>query len=529
MTALVERAARFACALVDAGVREVAISPGSRNTPLTAAAIAHPGLRCHAIVDERSAAFFALGQAKVTGRPSVALCTSGSAGAHYLPAMVEAAHAFAPLVVVTADRPPELQDAGAAQTIDQVKLFGGVARGYFDLGGDDGGDDALRAVERKLAQAVLRSTAPTPGPVHVNAPFRKPLEPSPAELARLIAAHEPRERAYPARLAPSLDAIAAVAERIARVERGVIVCGPAPIAQRDAREAVAAVAELTGYPVLAEAASQLRFGCAGALDRLDAIPAEPELIVQLGATPTSAAWQRLAHVPRVVVAPHGFFDPHNRASIVHAEVGDFASALAAVCDAREPGAWTELWRAARDRAWRPWRSELDAEGRVARAVVDALPPGGLLAVGNSGPIRAVDRACPAGTKDLAVWSQRGANGIDGLISGAAGAASVWGRPAALVLGDVSFAHDVGGLAVARRVASPLAIVVIDNRGGRLFEQLPIAQVPLGGAFHDFWITDPELDVAAACAAFGVRCAGLDELPAALERPGATVIRAEARR
>jgi 2-succinyl-5-enolpyruvyl-6-hydroxy-3-cyclohexene-1-carboxylate synthase len=541
-------AQRFVDALAHSGLGNIVISPGSRSTPFVLAAVDHCKLRVHVVIDERSAGFFALGQAKVTGRPTALLCTSGTAGAHYYPAVIEAAYARVPLIVITADRPAELAECGAPQTIDQTGLFGRHVRRTFDLGVADDRDAALRAVARKAVHAVAAATGPEPGPVHINAPARKPLEPrapAPADADRTTAY-------YPAERRASDRAIAALARRCRGIERGLIVCGPAPVSQHRARSAVAALSAATGFPLLAEAASQVRFGLAGC-PSFDAVvravgarePFRPELIIQVGAAPTSGAWpQYLAAHPtcaRWILAEHPWPDPDSSADGLI--VGDIADAVVRLGDAIGPGAapgqWSLRWARADEQAWLAVGAELAGqsqqlgEGAVARATVDALPPGSLLAVGNGMPIRAVDTFCRSAADDITVLSQRGANGIDGLISGAAGAASVRELPTALLLGDVSAAHDIGGLAAAAAATTPLAIVVVDNQGGRIFEHLPIATATDPHTLERLWLTPPAFDLARVVS--GYREVGYQRVDhpnavrgavaAALDRRGTSVVHA----
>jgi 2-succinyl-5-enolpyruvyl-6-hydroxy-3-cyclohexene-1-carboxylate synthase len=594
--------------LRDAGADHLVVSPGSRSTPLVLAA-ARLGLPSHVFIDERVAAFFALGRARVTGRPSVLVCTSGTAGAHYLPAVVEAAMARIPLVVITADRPPELHDCAAPQTIDQIHLYGHFARGFCDLGVAEANIGALRAVRRRAAQMAALSRWPDPGPVHINAPARAPLEPAAEpgpderrmiELAAAVAA-EPLTRAAAVRAVVADDAIAEVAAACAAARRGLLVAGPAPLSRAGEREAVSSLARATGFPLLAEATSQLRWTGQpvppGLCDSFDLAlraaaaggpdPGAPDLIVELGAPPTSSAYARFVTrhrgCKRIAIAPHGWSDPQGGAALlVHGEVGETAGRVAAALPrSAGPDEWSEAWRAADRRARaaieraiaeasaggetsagavtidrtadRPSSSGSPAassgdrgrdpagspmsppmvEHAAVRAVVDALPDGALLLLGNSLPVRVADAACPAAARRIDVLGQRGACGIDGLIAGAAGSASAAGRPAALLLGDVSFAHDLGGLAAARAAGAPLAIVVIDNGGGRIFEQLPVASAPGGAeALARYFLTPPGVDVAAAAAAFGLAhrravdpAALADAVRAALRTDGVTIIHA----
>lgn len=529
----------FVGTLASAGVTDVVLSPGSRSTPLSLAAAAEPRLRVQVVVDERSAAFFALGQARVTGRPSVLVCTSGTAGAHYLPAVIEAHESQLPLVVVTADRPWQLADCGAPQTVDQLKLFGRFARHFADLGAPMATDDALRAVVRVAAQAVLHARWPAPGPVHVNARFDKPLEPrAPAardrwtdEVERLLERGAP-SAPPPATVAPP-ELVAELASRCARAERGLLVCGPASaVAGGALRRAVAALARRTGFPVFAEATSQVRFGGAaegvtsvGGLDvalralrgpsdsTTPAMPL-PDLVIEVGAPPTSGAWAELvrqrADLARWVVGREGMRDPAGRAAAFL--LGEPASTLEAVA-ARLVDAPSERSR------WASELARLDAvvrsaagdelasgdliEGAAVAAVVAACPPGSLLAVGNSLPVRHLDVYCPPGDVAVDVLHQRGASGIDGLVSGAAGAASVTRRAVTLLLGDLSLLHDLGGLAAARAVRRPLPIVVLANGGGGIFEQLPISDAVDRAVLERLFTTPQALDLGHAATAFGL--------------------------
>ncbi len=553
--------------LAAAGVREAVISPGSRSTPLVLAAAKHPKLRCHDIVDERSAAYFALGQGRATGRPTLLLPTSGTAVANYFPAVIEASASEVPLLVLSADRPVELTACGANQTIDQLKLYGDHSRAFFDLATPESSSRALRAVRRTVAQAVFASRYPLPGAVHLNARVRKPLEPAAAETPEeraLVAAVDaliegpmPRPR-LPVKLPDTAD-IAELADACRKSERGLIVCGPAALAQAGVRSLVAELARRTGYPVLRDAASQFRFApelvAEGvvAVDGFDAIlksrfrPRATQLILQIGRGPTSGAWARYlaehAGCRHWVLGVGSWQDAQSTATdLLFADLEGSLARLTTRLPAAGRGvtSWSSRWRGLEEKAQRAVDEELDAaksltEGGVARALVQALPSGSLLALGNSLPIRQVDVFCPGGSesRDLRVLSQRGASGIDGVTSGALGAASVWRHRVALLIGDLSFLHDLTALQAARHVMVPVVIVVVQNQGGRIFEQLPLAGHPsAAGEIFEHWTTPHSCDLAAAVAAHGVafeRCEQPAELEAAIEaglgRPGVTVIEA----
>lgn len=556
-------------ALGRAGVRDVVLSPGSRNTPFTWAALREPELRCRTILDERSAAFFAVGHARRTGRPALLVCTSGSAAANYFPAVVEAAESGTPLLVLTADRPLELQHAAAPQTIDQVGMYGGFARAFFDLGTPDAHPAMMAALPRIAAQAVLTARSPAPGPVHLNARARKPLEPvdgSGTAATELRALVDRLLDAVPAGHAPVLgpdpEAIEALAADCRAARRPLLVFGPEASWRAVPHGVAAELVRAGGFALAAETASQLRLGWppadleeAAPLDAFEAllgVPSfreghAPDLIVHVGRPPTDSAWSAAmaawTGVRRWVIASRGWPDPWSSArAVVHA---DPAAALAGLGralrsdpgdegSARERRAWRDALRQANAAA----RAVIDdalrdefSEAAAVRTAADALPDGGTLALGNSLPIREADLALAASRRVLRVWSQRGANGIDGLVSGAAGAAAAGGEPTTLLLGDVSFAHDIGGLAAARDLEGPFAIVVLDNGGGRIFEQLPLAARLTGDPVFDAWLTPPRLDLAAAAAAYGVpfvEAADSGALRRALaqagERAGATLIR-----
>lgn len=548
--------------LADAGITVCVVSPGSRSTPLVAALAADKRLSLPTIIDERAAAFYALGVARATGAPCALLCTSGSAAAHYLPALVEASHAGVPLVVLTADRPPELQQCGASQTIDQRNLYGGFVRGEFELGAPTGSALAFRSVRRAVIQAITLACGPAPGPVHVNVALRKPLEPAKPStdeeraLARVVAdCRRTPIRIAPPMLAADRVALDELANAILAEPRGIIVAGalPANVSRPVAsvRDAAYGLALRAAYPLLAEAGSQLRFGARPAalasVDHFDLLlgaPAlagapAPKLILQLGAEPVAQGWSAaqslLADIPRWVLSDREWHDPDGTARGVI--VGDLAASLAYLAERiapRDDMSFATTWRAldgriagALDRAV---ASHPRSETAVMRALLDAVPDGAVVQIGNSLPIRIVDHARGGGASRTVI-TQRGAAGIDGLVASAAGATRA-GKPVILVLGDVSFAHDLSGLLAAREAIGPLAIVVLDNGGGRIFNGLPIARASDPAMFAEHFVTAPSIDPAAIAVALGARgvtaaspAAVATAVTAALASVGATVIHA----
>jgi 2-succinyl-5-enolpyruvyl-6-hydroxy-3-cyclohexene-1-carboxylate synthase len=520
---------------VQAGIREAIVSPGSRSTPFVVAALEHERVRCTSAIDERSAAYYALGQARSTLRPSLLLCTSGSAPANYFPAVVEANEAGVPLVVFSADRPPELQRCGANQTTDQIGLYGKHARFFANLG--EPRDDALslRAVRRVVMQAVSEALGIRPGPVHINAQARKPLEPASAgdELRSRVDAilaepltQLPRAHRLDSEAAEQLPGwlVEPVARALDSATRPVILCGPADVRNTTFVEALHELAERAGALVLAEATSQFRFaGGARTLGAFDTIwrtesgrsTCLPDFVLQLGATPVSKGWERLSsmhRIRRMVVHPWAWADPTSDAeAIVQADIGSMVRALARVKYGRmrRDQEFIARFQSAESLVWNVASSILDeagdalTEAGVARVLLGAVPGGSALVLGNSLPIRDVETWTEPTEKRLIVHSQRGVSGIDGVISGAAGVASRAERITTLLIGDVSFLHDVNGLQLASGLPGPMVIVVINNGGGRIFEQLAIARMGKQ-AWLPYFTTPHDADLSSAAAIYGCR-------------------------
>ena len=548
---------------VRAGVRNAVISPGSRSTPFTIAALEHDGLVCSSAFDERSAAHFALGQARSTLVPSLLICTSGSAPAHYFPAVIEASEAGVPLVVLSADRPPELLHCGANQTTEQTGLFGRHVRFFANVGEPSEDLRRLRAARRLVARAVAEATGTKPGPVHLNAQARKPLEPAPADprLRQRIEAviDEPLTRVLRVRpLDPTLVesvpelVVDEVAEALDRAKRPIVLCGPADVRSSMFVDSVSALCERSGALLLAEASSQQRFWSnTRALGAFDAIWrseagrrfGRPDFVLQLGAAPVSKGWETLSSehpILRIVVHPWQWADPTSDAeSIVQADIGSFVSALSATRfhPERRDTRFATWFRTAEQRAWHEVADLVDSDGdslteaSAVRAVFDEVPDPSAVLLGNSLPIRDVESFVPPNQKLLVVHTQRGVSGIDGLVSSAAGVASAIDGATTLLVGDVSFLHDLNGLSLAARTDGPLVIVVLNNGGGRIFEQLPIAESG-DPVWMPFFTTPPDVDLQRAATAFGcahLRADSVTVLRAALERAyaanGCTVIEA----
>jgi 2-succinyl-5-enolpyruvyl-6-hydroxy-3-cyclohexene-1-carboxylate synthase len=504
-------------------------------------------IRCFSHVDERSAGFFALGLAKATGRVPVLVCTSGTAAANYAPAVHEAREAGLPLLVLTADRPPELRDVGAGQTIDQLGMYGRAAKWFVELGTHPATPERVRWIRSLACRAVWTATEGRPGVVHLNVPLRDPLVPPPdtpepppgrADGGPWLA----RER----REAVAVDAALALAATLRDRRRGVVVAGrvegPEPVG-----EAVARFAAAVGWPVLACPLSGARRG-AHAIAHYDGIlraPApelRPDVVLRVGDLPTSKplrAWlAALDDVPQVAFEPTGVW--HDPAGVLAAVVpGEPAATLAWLARRSRPAdggpepppapadglvpaeaAWLDAWRsadAAAERAIERTLGDELSEPRVARELGATLPADTTLVVAASMPVRDVETFWPVRSDPPRVVSNRGANGIDGTISTALGVAAA-GERTVLLIGDVAFLHDVGGLLAASRHGLALTIVLLDNDGGGIFEFLPISGE--GDAYVEHVATPHGRDLAHAAALYGcdhVRVETLDAFREAVRR------------
>ncbi|MEY3691435.1 MAG: 2-succinyl-5-enolpyruvyl-6-hydroxy-3-cyclohexene-carboxylic-acid synthase [Actinomycetota bacterium] len=499
--------AAFCATLVDewvrAGIQHAVVAPGSRSTPLAVALAARSELRLHVFHDERSAGFAALGIGRATGVPAVLLCTSGTAAAHFLAPVLEAHQSRVPMVVCTADRPPELRDVSAPQTIDQTKLYGTAVRWFHDPGVPS--DDA-RTTWRPLARrCVAAATGLVPGPVHLNLPFREPLLGEAGELP-------PAGESHTARAVVGVDAAALVstASRLSGL-RGVVVAG------RGSTHEVLSFAEAAGWPVLADATSGLREchpNVVVAFDPVLRVPQFsgrnlPEVIVRVGDPPASkvlAQWTARTGARVVQVSDHDrFVDPDHLVSETVVGRIDRVMALLAGAVSPAPDGWLGGWSRAEAAAQRAITEATDAvfgEPTVARRVTDTRPAGTNLVVSSSMPIRDVEWFGTV-TPGVVVHSNRGANGIDGVVSTAVGVALGTGAPTTLLIGDVALIHDSNGLWGLEGRGVDLTVVVVNNDGGSIFSFLPQAAATDHDTFEMLWGTPHGVDIAHLCAAHGI--------------------------
>ncbi|MDP1848744.1 MAG: 2-succinyl-5-enolpyruvyl-6-hydroxy-3-cyclohexene-1-carboxylic-acid synthase [Solirubrobacteraceae bacterium] len=535
----------FTDELARCGLREACTSPGSRSSPLVLALVREPRLRCFSHIDERCAGFFAVGAAKLSGRPVALACTSGTAAANLAPGVIEAYQARIPLVVLTADRPAELREVGAGQTIDQIELYGTAAKWFFEVGTHDAAPSRVRWMRALACRAFWTALDGRPGPVHLNFALREPLV-APADLGDDPQPGRAGGRPWVLRSTPGADAAAAgrALAVVARdAHRPVVVAGRA----EPGLQQVAAACERLGWPLLADPLSGARRGGAAiahydALLRSDAFAAarRPDLVVRCGDLPTSKPLRAWLDGLDGDVAQLGF-DPHaawqqDPAASLHvvlaADAAQTLSAAAAHTPAADPD-WLGGWRAADATAAAAIAGVLDgddlSEPLVARTLTAELPPDATLFVASSMPVRDIESFTAVRADAPRVLCNRGANGIDGTVSSAFGAAAVADGPVVLLIGDVALAHDVGGLLAARRLGLALTIVLLDNDGGGIFEFLPIAAAR--DVFEEHVATPHGLDFAHAAALYGCAYADVgdraglrDALRAALAGDGTTIIR-----
>jgi 2-succinyl-5-enolpyruvyl-6-hydroxy-3-cyclohexene-1-carboxylate synthase len=491
----------FVDELARAGLRDVCFAPGSRSTPLAVMIARHPDIQLWTHLDERSASFFALGMAKASRRPVGLVCSSGTAVANFYPAVVESRYSRVPLVVMTADRPPELQDVGAPQTIDQNRIFGEHPRWFANVALPESTPDMLRYARSIAGRAVSIATGEPAGAVHLNFPFREPLMPVESETYQEVAPDSrPQFHASQGRRTAEHETVSAIADQLSNHRRGLIVCGPQDDPQLG--PAVSSLASVLGFPILADPLSLVRTGPHHnelVIDSYDAFLKDqdicatlrPEVIIRFGAMPTAKPFllytQKYPDVWNLLVdGGDGWNDPALLANdVIHADPVAFCDALSAQVAERQftpLEGWSADWKAI-DRCTRQVLDEQISsydelfEGRIFQELSGVLPENSLLYAGNSMPVRDMDTFVPGADRYIQFLSNRGANGIDGVISSALGASTVAGGPTVLVIGDISFYHDMNGLLAAKLHDLNATIVLVNNDGGGIFSFLPQADHP----------------------------------------------------
>lgn len=528
----------FVDELARSGLRDACIAPGSRSTPLALAFYAHPKLRVYSLIDERSAAFFALGMARAGERPVALLCTSGTAAANLYPAIIEAHYARVPLLVLTADRPHDQRDSGANQTIDQLKLYGDRVKAFVDVAPPEAAPSArtLRSLRTLACRAFALAQDPPAGPVHLNFPFRKPLEPVPvpddlperwlASVGRTALEGRPGGEAFtrfsPGELRPTEAQRERLTQALRQAPRGLIVCGPRCPGGLFP-QAVAELARAAGYPLLADPLSGVRFQAHVSEHVLGAyetfLPAladraeKPQLILRFGAMPTSQALGSYLEAlsdsgcRQIALSEHGVWEDatHTLSDFLFVDPAELCRRVGEALEAqpRPPdGEWLRLWQRAERIAWETVEAAVERgffEGYALREVGEALPEGAALVVASSLPVRHLDQFVPPLPKRLKVFANRGASGIDGTVSTALGIAAVC-EPTVLVTGDLAFYHDLNGLLALKRCGVKAVMVVLNNDGGGIFHRLPIARHE--PPFRELFVTPHGLDFEPIVRAYG---------------------------
>ncbi len=505
------------------GVETVVVSPGSRSTPLTIAAARNAKLEAISVLDERSAAFFALGLAKRTRKPVALVCTSGSAAANYYPAVIEASMSGTPLIVLTADRPPELRDCSSGQTIDQFKLFGDYVRAFYEIALPETSTEMLAYLRQTLLHAVNRSLGDNPGPVQLNFPFRDPLAPVEgesfiSESALEAAATVTTRPCELVAVGANFDAVAV--ERLSSHQHGLIVVGSHNPRDGDESfaDAVTMLSQKLGWPVFCDVLNPLRghaFENPALVAHYDAFlrdtsaveALKPTAVLQIGALPTSKVLRQwlgdLDAVSFLLSDRPVNTDPlHRVATCMHGSAHTLAEH---VPHQRVDPDWTAQWMEVENKTAYRLNAKLEQtselfEGKAAWLMSNHLPVGTSVFIASSMSVRYAEFFWCAGNRACSVFANRGANGIDGTLGTALGVAHR-GRPAVLLTGDLAFLHDSNALMLKQQLKGSLTIVLINNNGGGIFEHLPVAS--MSETFEDYFATPQSVDIATLCSAHSI--------------------------
>ena len=523
----------FVQELAALGVKHVSISPGSRNTPLTLAFAGNKKIKTYVHIDERSSGFFALGLAKATNTPVAVVCTSGTATVELYPAIVEAYKQRVPLIICTADRPPELLDKGANQTINQINLYKNHIRWFYDLGLPDPSILKLKQLKLAAKEAFIKSLYESKGPVHLNFHFRKPFEPK-------FTTDEVNENIILFAVKSNIGEKVLCKERtkeiskekwfvdifnqLKKYKRGLIIVGPDNYDPRFLK-GCQILSQKLSYPILADGTSQLRFGkhkkssiitSYDALLRSDKFSSlhYPEIILQFGRTITSKGLDSFlenCNAVRFMVNTYGdWFDPADKAKASYSckpflFCESMNEKLRLSKFSRKPDGWLQSFMKAESTALQLKKEIINKSGfanevRVINEVLEAIPNDSRIMLSNSMPVRDFDYFASNNNKKIILYNNRGASGIDGITSTALGIAASDGKPTVLITGDLAFYYDLNGLLGAKNYNIPLVIVLINNNGGGIFEVLPISSY--GEVFNKYFLTPHNLEFKNFVKAYG---------------------------
>ncbi|MEE9449545.1 MAG: 2-succinyl-5-enolpyruvyl-6-hydroxy-3-cyclohexene-1-carboxylic-acid synthase [Ignavibacteriaceae bacterium] len=525
----------FVKQLSSAGVKFACISPGSRSTPLTFSLAKNDKIKCFVNIDERSSAFFALGLAKASKTPVAVVTTSGTAAAELYPAIIEAYQQRVPLIICTADRPPELLNTGANQTINQYNLYNNHIRWFRNVGLPSLKKIKLRRLQQMALRAVEISTIKDKGPVHLNFPFRKPLEPFSftdevdslliKDIDRGIKKIKPSKKKFDSEKLRRTKRFKEIADVITNEKKGIIIAGPIEY-NFNVRKQLKNLSSLTGYPIIADASSHLRFKVSKNDKKIlsnyhaflrsseFSISHKPKLILHFGRTPTSSALENFLEncdAPRYMINEFGdWFDPSRKSKAVvkfnpENFVTEIINHLTELNLKRNNSDWSENFNKAEALAEKIkteviGKSTFPNEPGIIKNILEALPNKAHILIGNSLPIRDFDNYAACNKKDLLVYFNRGASGIDGITSTAIGIAQLK-EPAFLLTGDLSFLHDLNALPIANKYSAGLTIILINNNGGGIFESLPVSNDR--SILKEYFLTPHNLNLKNIITSFGI--------------------------
>ncbi|NTU16740.1 2-succinyl-5-enolpyruvyl-6-hydroxy-3-cyclohexene-1-carboxylic-acid synthase [Bacillus subtilis] len=502
------------------GITDAVVCPGSRSTPLAVLCAAHPDISVHVQIDERSAGFFALGLAKAKQRPVLLICTSGTAAANFYPAVVEAHYSRVPIIVLTADRPHELREVGAPQAINQHFLFGNFVKFFTDSALPEESPQMLRYIRTLASRAAGEAQNRPMGPVHVNVPLREPLMPdlSDEPFGRMRTGRHVSVKTGTQSV--DRESLSDVAEMLAEAEKGMIVCGEL---HSDAdKENIIALSKALQYPILADPLSNLRNGVHDKSTVIDAYDSflkddelkrklRPDVVIRFGPMPVSKPvflWLKDdPAIQQIVIDEDGGWRDPTQASahMIHCNASVFAEEImGGLTAAARSSEWLEKWqfvnRRFREHLQTISSEDVSFEGNLYRILQHLVPENSSLFVGNSMPIRDVDTFFEKQDRPFRIYSNRGANGIDGVVSSAMGVCEGTKAPVTLVIGDLSFYHDLNGLLAAKKLGIPLTVILVNNDGGGIFSFLPQASEKTH--FEDLFGTPTGLDFKHAAALYG---------------------------
>lgn len=550
----------FCDELARSGVQHACVSPGSRSTPLVMSLVEQSKIRTWVHLDERSSGYFALGIARALDRPVIVVTTSGTAAANLFPAVVESHYSHAPLLILTADRPSEQWGWGANQTVDQTRMYGSHTKLSVNMPSPEDSPDLLRYARAMACRAVSAAAQPPVGPVHINFPFREPLVPEQIPNCKPERASQLTEDAWKgrdgdnaytnvhhARRSLNKEQIAKISSELQKLRRGVIICGP----QNDLAfpPDLTALARMLGFPILADPLSQIRCGSHDrqlVLDSYDTFlgshklmtALEPQVILRFGATPTSKALLNfMKHHQRahqILIQDTDWPDPmHVATMMLHADPSQVASSLSSGPSVMPDEDWINQWLVVATATRNKISQQLTEingmfEGRIFSELSELMPDGGILFSGNSMPVRYLDTFHQSTSRQIRFLANRGASGIDGVVSTALGTGAVLTSPTVLVIGDISFYHDLNGLFAAKQYPINATIIVANNDGGGIFSYLPQRNYP--ATFEKYFATPHGITFEPAAQMYHLAYSKIgtwqefrDSLSKSLNRSGSTIL------